>query len=57
VRAKRIATYEKELAAVKRFRDLEQEKQRPPSEQTLTAQRVLTEAFCVNRLKENLSPF
>ncbi len=35
VRTKRIATFERELAAVKRFKDLEQARQRPPSEQPL----------------------
>ncbi len=53
MRTKRIAMYEKDLADVKRFRDLEQERQRPPSKQPLdTGQRVLTAAFFVTRLKE-----
>jgi hypothetical protein len=51
LRAKRVASYERELAAVKRFRDQEHERLRPPV-QTPIAQRVLTEAFCINRLKE-----
>ncbi len=37
---------------MKRFRDLEQARQRPSSEQTLPGQRVLTETFFVNRLEE-----
>jgi hypothetical protein len=52
-RAKRIAAVERELAKVKRFKDLELAKgQRPPGEQPLPPQRVLTEVFCVNRLRE-----
>ncbi len=50
-RAKRIAKYEKNLAEVKCIRDGAQEKLRPPVEKPI-AQRVLTESFCVNRLKE-----
>jgi hypothetical protein len=52
MRAKRIAFFERELAAVKRFRDHEQARQRPPGEQPLPGQRVLTETFFVNRLEE-----
>ena len=37
---------------MKRFRDHEHENQRPPGEQPLPGQRVLTETFFVNRLEE-----
>ncbi len=52
-RAKRLAIADKQLAEVKRFRDQAQERLRPPVK-TPIAQRVLTEAFCINRLKEIL---
>ena len=51
MRTKRIAMFERDLADVKRFRDLEQESQRPPGK-NLLGQRVLTEAFFINRLEE-----
>ncbi len=49
---KRIARYERDLAEAKRFRDLEQERQPPPGKASIPGQRVLTEAFFVNRLEE-----
>ncbi len=61
-RTKRLAKADKELAEVKRFRDKAQERipvppaenpsvSAPPIENPI-AQRVLTETFCVNRLKD-----
>ncbi len=50
-RTKRIAMFERDLAEVKRFRDQAQERLRPPGKNP-TGQRVLTETFCINRLKE-----
>ncbi len=50
---KRLALADRQLAEVKRFKDLELAKaQRSSGKQPLPAQRVLTDAFCVNRLEE-----
>jgi hypothetical protein len=51
-RTKRIVRYERELSEVKRLRDEAQEKIPASPIENPIAQRVLTEAFCVNRLKE-----
>ena len=59
-RTKRIAKYERDLAEVKRFREKapqrlsDEASEKIPASLTENpiAQRVLTEAFCVNRLKE-----
>jgi hypothetical protein len=46
-----LAIADRQLAKVKRLREQAQERLQPPVE-TPIAQRVLTEAFCINRLKE-----
>ncbi len=51
-RTKRLAMAERDLAEAKRFREQAQERLLAPPGNNLSGQRLLGEAFCINRLEE-----